>query len=239
MKKILLSVVILIVSILPLSAGRSSFSYLKTMKVQNYSNIVFHYEKSIIVKNYNKSYSEVFGKVDSPVEDNTVVAEIKINSYDENSYLLLYSPGPSADPTFMITEKKDPSKVYCSFMATEIYIPGNGNIYTEGHTNSFFNIKRKYKFNERKTYEIKQQYYYCGMKTVTLKPVKLYKSSEMKTISAYLPVNYNVTVILMHGDDVDKAGDVRFLLSTDFGLTGWVSLSFGPQILKGIYYAGD
>lgn len=207
-----------------------SFNYLKTEKVKGHKNIRVHYNPEIakaINKAVKKGDPQYQGEGPSA---NYLVVKTKLQKNDDQEYSLVFSPGPSADPHFRIF--KEDKKIY-SIAGTELFIPGNGNVYSRGHTNSMFNVKKKFVFTGKTFYEAKQPYYYVGLKTKTTQPIKLYQNMGLSKTIASLPKGAEVEVLLNKG---------RFyLLRTSFGLTGWIKIDQVMQNsgIDGLYYAGD
>lgn len=215
-------------------SAKEAFSYLKKLKVNSYGDIFIKYnEKSttVINKELNKLEKGDPLYIDSPMGE-TLLIETTIGSSD--AYSVVYSPGPSADPTF-IFYKKGASKPSFSIPALEVYIPGNGSIYSAGHTNNVFNTRKKFVVKNDKLVEIEQAYYYVGLKTKTLKPIQLYRTKSLTNKIASLPANYSIEVV------ANEKGSSFYLIKTDFGLLGWVKVesTYGDLTIEGLSYAGD
>ena len=97
-----------------------------------------------------------------------------------------------------------------------------------------FNMRRKFLLKNNSCIEVKQPFYYVGLKTITLKPIQLYRSKEQKEIIAKLFSNSPIEVLINSGE--------FYLLKSSFGLVGWIKI---PETLiqtspiKGLYFAGD
>lgn len=162
----------------------------------------------------------------------------RINAADKTSYAIEYDEGMSVDPGFTIYKVGNEPIEIGSFSATEIIIPGNGNIYLSGHTNNMFNTRRKFKLVGNKFIESKQPFYYVGLETQTNEAITLYASQEMKTSVAKLGKDSKITVLLNEGKN--------YLIKTSFGLVGWYRLEkefpvglHHKSALHGIYFNGD
>lgn len=226
-------------------SDKESFDYLEKLTV-------FESDNMTTVVKYNASQVEVFNKnvSDLPEDDpfyygeegpslnNIKVLKTRI-SPSGPYYYVIFSTGPSADPSFIFYKEGAYEKSAFYVMALKIYIPGNGHIYAEGHTNNTFNKRRKFTLSNGEFVEAEQPFYYVGLKTRTLKPVKLYKSKSLSRVIASLPADYSVEVLIN-----DPENSSLFLVKTDFGLTGWIEIPGeymfgGNELIKGIYYAGD
>ena len=216
------------------SAESEPFNYLEKMNIDKQENIYLK---------YNQKMAEVFNKKiqDLPKNDPLRSGEgylklikTKINSSGQ-LYYVVFSWGPSADPNFQFYKDSDLSRPAFTIYALQVFIPGNGYIYSSGHTNNMFNTRKKYTVENNSLKEIEQAFYYVGLKTKTLEAIKLYRDEQLVKIIANLPKDYNVEVL------INKPGTNLFLIKTDFGLTGWIKPEMRgrtTQIDK-LYYAGD
>ncbi len=155
-----------------------------------------------------------------------------------DSLQIVFDPGPSDDPEFIIT--KTNGKTVGAIAALEFYINSNGVIYTEGHTNNMFNKRRKFQLSQDTLIEIQQPFYYVGLKSKTTSAITLYQSKTGNEIIAQLPKNYDVEILLC---DTEKNKSENFyLVRTDFGLVGWLRLTddskYNPPVL-GLNFQGD
>ncbi|PWD98648.1 hypothetical protein [Marinilabilia rubra] len=221
------------------SESQEPFDYLEKTEVDD----------GILLK-YNPSSTEVFNtKVTElpqsdpfyPQEEGPGMGNVKLvktrikpgGSY----YYVMFSWGPSADPSFMFYEEGNTDKVAFYLSGKRLFIPGNGNVYVDGHTNNMFDTRRKLKLVNGSLNEIKQPFYYVGLKSKTLKPAKLYQSEKINKVIASLPEDYSVEVL------INKPETDLYLVKTDFGMTGWLKLGenafYGNEIIEGLYYAGD
>ncbi len=216
---------------------KEAFSYLQKLNITKKISIKYN-------KDITKIYDETCGKLpksdplfvsEGPGTGNTKAMKTKISSSGSN-YYVVFSSGPSADPEFIFYKDGELNQAAFSISALDIVIPGNGFIYSSGHTNNMFNKRRKFKVENNKLKEIEQAQYYVGLKTKTLKPIILYKSENLKTNIANLPKDYSIEVLL------NKRNTGLFLIKTDFGLTGWVKLEnqmYGNHAIDKLFYAGD
>lgn len=210
------------------------FDYLKKIEIGGDIFIKYNESKSTV---YNKPLNELDKThqmySDSPFGEELLV-KTEIASGEE--YYITYSPGPSADPTFIFTKVGDNNASGFSVGALQLYVPANGAIYTAGHTNNMFNTRKKYTLRGGKFEEEPQPFYYVGLKTEPLETIKLYESTQLRNEVASLPEGYDIEVL------INKPGTDLFLITTKFGLTGWVKAKNGfngPPNIKGIYLSGD
>jgi hypothetical protein len=165
---------------------------------------------------------------------------MKIGESNSQALTVLYSDGPSADPEFIFANSN--GEQIESLGGVELYLPGNGYVYTTGHANTSFNKRSKYLFNGTKFIEVKQPFYYVGLKTKTTKAITLYADKSQKEIVGSVPIDTEVEVLLAEYSQ-NFGGTEYFLVKTPFGLVGWIgfvtyNLTEGTP-LKGIYFAGD
>ncbi len=158
----------------------------------------------------------------------------------KDSLDIVYSAGLSADPDFTISNFK--GKILHSINCTDFYINELGGIYTAGHTNNMFDQRRKFEIKKDTIIEVKQPFYYVGLKSKTLKNVILYKEKTGKDVLAQLPQNYPVEVLAAEYISGDFEPQRLFLVKTEFGLLGWLRLGdYGSSdpVIEGLFYAGD
>jgi hypothetical protein len=207
------------------------FSYLSKVDIDGYVTLHYQKEGSELLNKKLGSFGEDFQQI--------VKTSIDVNS--QSKYIISFSAGPSGDPTFLI-ERMDGNTlteigyIYC----LDLYIPGNGFLYSSGHTNNMFNTRTKWKIERGGLKEVPQPFYYVGLETRTLQPYTLYADEQLREQIAVLPADYDITVLLNKGE--------LYLIKTAFGLTGWVkpkSVSqtdqpeYGGSGIEGLYYAGD
>ena len=107
--------------------------------------------------------------------------------------------------------------------------------------NSYFNIRRKFSFEEKQLKEIEPEFYYVGLQTKTIRTLNIYSDSELITQLAALPANYEIEVLAAKKYPADRY-HWRYLVKTSFGLVGWATIestAMSSLDVEGIYYAGD
>lgn len=212
-----------------------AFSYLKKLKIGTSGRLFLKYnpEKTTVI---NKGLNEL-AKGDPLYDENPMGRKILVETQvsPSKAYSVVYSPGPSADPTFRFYKFGSSEPAEFSVGALAVYIPSNGNVYTEGHTNNTFNERKKFSLKNGKFQEVEQAYYYVGLETKTLKPITLYASKNMTGKLASLPAGYGIEVV------AHEKGTDLYLIKTDFGLLGWVKVesTYGDLTIEGLRYAGD
>lgn len=174
---------------------------------------------------FYSEYSDDFGE--------TIVISTKLHHTDKWESFVLYSDGPSGDPSFSFyTQKGDSISYLGSVGGLSLFIPGNGNIYVSGHANNYFNKRKKYTVSNGNLTEVEQPFYYVGLETQTQSAITIYKSPEQIQKVAVLPANSAVEILINESDN--------FLIRTSFGLTGWWKLDpYGDSAFPDIYFNGD
>ncbi len=160
----------------------------------------------------------------------------KIDKKTNDEYIVIFSAGPSGDPSFEFYNSKEKGKPNFVINGLNLYIPGNGFIYISGHTNNMFDTRKKFQIVNNVFSEVEQPFYYVGISTKTLKPLTLYSDKQLKSIVAQLPKNYDIEVLIF-----EKENSI-FLIRTEFGLVGWVKVGIGsqqPDIIDKLFFNGD
>ncbi len=204
----------------------ASFNYLKTIKVDEYAYVHYNPEFTTII---NKDISQYNIKI-------IQVLKTKINESDSHNYTIDYSQGPSADPGFLFYRNQGDSLKQIGYYKNglELFIPSNGYVYISGHTDNMYDQRKKYKVHFDDLVEIKQPYYYVGIKSKLEDFLEIYSDLNYKTSIGKLPIGAPVTVLLNIDDD--------YLIKTSFGLVGWAKIPptpFKGKIIEEIYFAGD
>ena len=173
-------------------------------------------------------------------EEGPDVFEVCLLNIDGQPMHVFFTEGPSADPEFMI-HAKDGKEPLLSVGATTMYIPKGKNVYAEGWTNSMFNQRRKFTFDTKKFTEVKQPYYYVGLKgKVQRTPVD--EGTVVVTLYADKTKTQKVAV-LTEGSEIEVllSDDPKwYLVRSSFGLVGWVEIPSSAMFTNiGLYYAGD
>ena len=178
-------------------------------------------------------------------DEYTLIGRYK-NDLMKESVNILFTPGPSADPLFCISDAKN--TILWEQLADEMCINGNGVIYIAGNTDKMFNERRKFQLSGSKVVEAKQPFCYVGLKGKLLKPVTLYSQKKGGTVVANLPVGYEIEVLLAEEDYPKGQNDdglpMNYLARSAFGLVGWLRLTEDDAynsnpVIRGLGYMGD
>ncbi len=149
------------------------------------------------------------------LDPTTRILKTRIDSNSEDKYIIDFTLGPSWDPHFIVHRVDGYSTAFMgkTGFCNNLFIPGDGFIYTTGHVNSMFDIRRRYAIQDDHLVETPQPFYRVGLETVTTGPLKLLSDPMSATILKILPAGTSITVLL-NKDDL-------YLITTPFGLTGW------------------
>jgi len=110
--------------------------------------------------------------------------------------------------------------------AQELWVPGNGSLYSAGHVQAYFDTRRKYKVENGKLEQVAQPFLHVGLVSKTNDAITLWQDQTKTTKIANIPAGEPVEVLVS-----DPSGD-WFVVKTQFGLTGWYKA--GGSIYTGI-----
>lgn len=157
---------------------------------------------------------------------------------------LICDSGPSADPSCRLL--RDPGEaehdVFSSSGTQFAFLP-EARIVVGGHSNTFYDLRRLYRWQGDRFVEVPQPLRHVGVSGVLKEPVALNQSPGGPPLDIALERGTRVTVLL---NDMRRAGEdgtsADYLLLTPQGLTGWASLPSRPDgttVVDGLYYRGD
>jgi len=164
------------------------------------------------------------------------VAKLRLSARSGDTLIVDYTEGGSSDPGFIVSliEKCGPRRLEWSINGLDFEAPGDGFFYIRGHTNSWFDMRRKFTVEGGNLREVKQPFYYVGLETKTLRQIPIFSTQGCSEYIGRIEEGAPVTVILSDG--------ATFLLKTDHDILVW----WRPQItqqraeeIEGIYFRGD
>jgi hypothetical protein len=164
----------------------------------------------------------------------TYALDVKLKSDDAHYMVVRCDSGGSNDPECVFSTSTDPEKDGVSIPGTVFAIPGDGCVYSGGHTNNMFGARAIACLQGGQLTPRLQPFRYAGFQSKAL--VDLYlapnKNDELAVVTK-IPKGAFVEVVLQDGD--------YFLLRDRFGLTGWARLEQKqePAEIEGFYYNGD
>jgi hypothetical protein len=168
-------------------------------------------------------------------QNDVKLIETSIDKSSKNKYIVVFEYGPSSDPAFLFYKKDKYDKPIFSIPGLQLFLTGNGFIYVAGHTNNYFDQRKKFKFINDSLMEIKQPFNYVGLNTKTRVALTLYDNLNKSNIIANIPANYPIEVLLADTE-------YNYLIKTDFGLVGWVIFEYIGQkdeYIEGLFFNGD
>jgi hypothetical protein len=187
---------------------------------------------SVFCKKNNCEIINKPSKLDPTMIDVLIANLVASNS---SKYLIQYSDEPSGDPHFLFYRiEKDTLIGIGRIPSDNIYIPGNGFLYSSCRADRMFETREKYIISRDTLSEVKQPFYFVGLESEALQELNLYSDTELTKVVATIPKGSPVFIVANQKD--------YYLLKTPFGLLGWVQVSdkeYGETKLKGIAYAGD
>jgi hypothetical protein len=186
---------------------------------------------------YDPALTELIDKPLEPEEgapEARRLVSTRLNRDAGTRYFIDFDSGPSADPSFVITDEKT-GKIVGSIGAESLTLPGNGFIYATGRANRMHLEHLKYTIRDGKLVEIRQPFSYVGLKSKAKVDLKLLAEKDGGETVASIPAGDPLEVVLRDGD--------HLLVKTRFGLLGWwkMQMNLMPDNaeIEGIYYAGD
>lgn len=176
------------------------------------------------------------------------IVVFKAESY---KYGVTFDMGASEDPGFTIYVSKDKKWKDIGYTSGyNLYIGATGSVYSEGQSNNNFNVRRKYRLQNGKLNETRQAFLLVDYQCKASNNVKIRSTiEESSNIVAVLPKDSSVKVIASKYFSADEdmvvgKNGYPFLVSTSFGLVGWVNITPGYLMRPGdpigcITYFGD
>lgn len=158
----------------------------------------------------------------------------RLDREGEGRCFIDFDPGPSADPSFIISDEKT-GKQLGEISADSLALPGNGFIYAAGRSNNMHEVRQKFAVRDGKLVEVKQPFSYVGLDSKAKVPLALLAKQGSGEVVANIPAGDALQVVLSEGE--------YLLIKTQFGLVGWWKMKTNVMPdnaeIEGIYYAGD
>ena len=175
---------------------------------------------------YQKFYDEAGVYMAYPLD-------VKLEASDKDYLVLRCDSGGSNDPQCVLSASQDPDTPGTQIPGTLFVIPGDGCVYSGGHTNNMFSARAVTCRKDGKLQPVVQPFSYAGFQGKALRPIPLYADKQKSGIVTTIAQGGFVEVVLQDGD--------LFLLRDGFGLTGWAALEQSQQAtdIEGFFYNGD
>jgi hypothetical protein len=162
------------------------------------------------------------------------VTDLKLKADDTEYRVMRCDSGGSDDPQCVIATTQDPNGPGVAIPGRLFVIPGDGCVYSAGHTDNMFDTRAVHCLVGAELRPVAQPFNYAGFKSKALKELTLYSDKTASSAVTRIAKAQFVEVVLQDGD--------WFLLRSRFGLTGWAKLATDTQTateIEGFYYAGD
>lgn len=182
----------------------------------------------------SKLITKPVGKKEEGAPEVTRVLSTRLNREADDRYFVDFDPGPSADPSFTISDEKTGKRIG-QIGANALVLPGNGFIYAIGRSNNMHEERQKFLLREGELVEVKQPYSYIGLDSKANVPITLTSGQGKGEVVANIPKGDSLQVVLRDEE--------YLLIKTQFGLVGWwkmnTDVTADSADIEGIYYAGD
>lgn len=160
---------------------------------------------------------------------------------DEHSgFTIYFSPGPSADPEFIITDKN--GKKMGSIQALKLRLNADLSIYTSGHTNNMFDKKSMFTVQKDTVLEVKQPFYQVGLAGILLRNIVMFTDDSFDQIQQTINEGAEIEIMFALPAGKDELYERKYLVRTELGILGYIRIenedTFGA-LMEGFFYAGD
>jgi hypothetical protein len=175
---------------------------------------------------YQKFYDEAGVTMAYPLD-------VKLSADDRDFLVLRCDSGGSNDPQCVFSASQDPDTPGVAIPGTLFVIPGDGCVYSGGHTNNMFSARALYCRKGAALQPVAQPFSYAGFQSKALRKLTLYADKQKSGIVTTIAPGGFVEVVLQDSD--------LFLVRDGFGLTGWAALEISQQAvdIDGFFYNGD
>ncbi len=175
---------------------------------------------------YRKFYEEAGVTMAYPLD-------VKLSADDRDFLVLRCDSGGSNDPQCVFSASQDPDQPGVAIPGTLFVIPGDGCVYSGGHTDNMFSARALTCRKGGELQPVTQPFSYAGFRSKALRKLTLYADKQKSGIVTTIAPGGFVEVVLQDGD--------LFLLRDGFGLTGWAPLEISQQAtdIEGFFYNGD
>jgi hypothetical protein len=174
---------------------------------------------------YKKFYDEAGVYMAYPLD-------VKLKA-DQDYLAVRCDSGGSNDPQCVFSASQDPEQEGVAIPGLHFIIPGDGCVYSAGHTNNMFDARALHCLKDGKLQLVSQPFSYARFRSKALRKLTLYADKQISGIVTTIAQGDYVEVVLQDGD--------FFLLSDGFGLVGWAKLEQAQQAtdIEGFFYNGD
>lgn len=169
---------------------------------------------------------------EDPQNGNTAAVVFPLGS---DSVSISFDPGPSEDPTFVIEHAGRLDELG----GEQLFVSSTGNVYLVRRSNELFEKRLKYRISDGRLEEVPQPFYLAAQDCEASATVRIYdRKCNQGNLIATLPKGASVRLLLLEGGEEicpeslapggEASGPLQsYLVSTPFGLVGWVASSGG------------
>ena len=163
-------------------------------------------------------------------ENDVLLLKTTIDTTKKGIYTLYFGIGMSLDPHFSIFSNDSLIGV---IEGVELSIPGNGTLYSNGHTNNLYNEFRAWKLTSNKLEEIKQPLQYVGLKTVALSDFAIHADTLQQSTVATIAKGDSIELLVQQNH--------FFLIRNSYNLVGWWKIDdpLKSKQVNNLFYLGD
>lgn len=158
---------------------------------------------------------------------------------------LICDSGPSADPSCrLLRDPERPEQAVFEAAGSEFAFLPDGRIYAGGHSNTFYDRRRLFRWDGSRFAEVRQPLQQVGHRGRLREAVELRMApgADAPTMGLRLAAGSEVTVLLNANRAAADAADPDYLLLSADGLVGWAHLPGHPDgssAVEGLNYRGD
>jgi len=132
--------------------------------------------------------------------------------------------GNGGDNNFLIEYKSQKIKL----LGSTLLVSEAGYFYLQGRDNYDYTIRKKFKLTTKGVKEVKQSAYLVDLECTLSRNAILYEKKHSKgAVVARLPKGKKVRVLIHDNSKNGDSSSNQYLISTPFGLLGWVSSTSG------------
>ena len=162
--------------------------------------------------------------------NNILLLKTKVDTTKNEIYTVYFGIGMSLDPHFSIFSN---DSLIGEIEGVELSIPGNGTLYSNGHTNNLYNEFRAWELTSNKLEEIKQPLQYVGLKTVALSHFAIHADTLQQFTVATITKGDSIELLVQEND--------FFLIRNAHNLVGWWKIDdpLKSKQVNNLFYLGD
>ena len=163
-------------------------------------------------------------------ENDILLLKTTIDTVKKEIYAVYFGMGMSFDPHFSIFKNDN---LIGEIEGVELSIPGNGIIYSNGHTNNLYSENKAWKLTANKLEEIEQPLQYVGLKTIALSNFTIYADTQLQSTVTTVSEGESIELLVEQNN--------FFLIRTSHNLVGWWKIDdpLKSKQIDNLYFLGD